>query len=738
MPASEEADWEGTSYQLAVDSDTTWTVSTSDSWISASATDGSGKADLIVTVAPNPTDFDRSATITIDGQTHTLTQHARVIVSSSGSTTVSQKTPAKAEPTLAPLSDLLLPAAVPAAVFPGYGNTYRMDTSFATLLEADGGSVSAVAASADGGFFVGGNFSTIGGQTHLGLAKFKSDGTADPAFNSNGGFDGAISSIAVQTNGQIVVTGSFKTFNGTARAGIARLNADGTLDSIFNPGTGVDGGLQPFHPGYLYALAAQSDGRILIGGAFADFNGTPCQPLVRLNADGTPDPNFNPGSGFDNGTYPLSVNALAVQPDGRILAGGSFVAYNGTARAGIVRLNADGSLDPSFNPGTGISDGNQAPYPGLVSGITVQANGQILIEGVFTAYNGTARAGFARLNADGSLDTGFNPASAFNGTIVPLAVQTDGRIFVGGSFTTYNGVAYPGIARLNTDGTLDPSFNPGTGFGNGSNPSSVGLAVQTDGRIVAAGQFTTYNGTSVANLARLTTTGALDSTLSAGSLRTPGLATATALSDGKIMVGGPFTRVNGIVRNGIVRLNTDGTVDSSFDPGTGFNNGSNSFNIGNIIIQSNGQILVSGSFTSFNGATRAGLARLNADGTLDPSFSVSSAGALEAGQPDGKTFLSIWAGLGRWGNPQLNLVRLNADGTSDPTFKFVFTYYSIDAVDVQSDGRILVAGSYFSDGMGEVFSRFLRLKSDGTEDVIFWDVGSDRVTCLGLQNDGRI
>src|SRR5207248_1147872 len=147
--------------------------------------------------------------------------------------------------------------------------------------------------------------------------------------------------------------------------------------------------------------------------------------------------------------------ALAIQPDGRILMGGSFSVYNGTTRNSIARLNTDGSLDTTFTVGTGANN--------AVFAIAIQVDGRIVIGAHFTSFNGTARNRITRLNSDGSLDTTFNIGTGANSAVRAIAVQPDGRILIGGQFTTYNGTARNNIARLNADGSLDTTFNVGTG-----------------------------------------------------------------------------------------------------------------------------------------------------------------------------------------------------------------------------------------------------------------------------------
>jgi uncharacterized delta-60 repeat protein len=199
--------------------------------------------------------------------------------------------------------------------------------------------------------------------------------------------------------------------------------------------------------GTVNALALQSDGKILVGGNFSDYDGVSIGRIARLNADGTLDAGFVTGSGFGG-----AVNALALQSDGKILVGGNFSDYDGVSIGdAIARLNADGTLDTGFVTGSGFNNG--------VLSFALQSDGKILVGGGFNMYDGTPIGdAIARLNADGTLDTGFVTGSGFIGlkgvgAVYALSPQPNGKILVGGSFNDYDGVVIRNIARLNADGT---------------------------------------------------------------------------------------------------------------------------------------------------------------------------------------------------------------------------------------------------------------------------------------------
>jgi len=577
--------------------------------------------------------------------------------------------------------------------------------------------VETLAVQLDGRILMGGRFTTLapnGGATVTRnyVARLNVDGTLDAAFNPNP--DSILGGIAVQPDGKILIGGAFSalTPNGGSLIGrnhLARLNADGTLDVAFNPNVNS----------FVRNIILQPDGKILIGGGFTSLapNGgisVPRKYIARLNPDGTLDPGVdaNPND---------QVWAIAVQPDGKIVVGGVFFSSNsfrGQTRNRIARLEKDGRLDQSLNLNmVGAS----------VVATAVQPDGKILIGGVFNTVLGVARKNIARLNTDGTLDTTFNTGT--NGYVGAIAVQPDGKILVGGDFTTLtlNGaslvpnasigenVTRNHIARLKADGTLDTTFDP-----NADDVINT-IAVQPDGKILIGGFFTALSpngGASVARnvMARLEADGKVDSTFNPN----PNLDVyAIALqADGKILVGGLFTALapNGgvsVPRNFIARLNTDGTVETAFDPNA--NNMVNSF-----ALQPDGKILVGGLFTTlapFGGAsvTRNHIARLNVDGALDNSFNPNADNTVTsvALQADDKILLGgSFATLspnGGASQTRNGFARLNVDGTVD-TFD-PQPNNQVFAIALQPDGKILVGGVFDTIG-GQSRSVFARLAND--------------------------
>ena len=360
----------------------------------------------------------------------------------------------------------------------------------------------------------------------------------DTSFFYSGGVapaNSSINSIAIQLDGKILIGGSFNSYNGTAKQNVARLNSDGSLDTSFLSTANNASSTQ----GTVNSIEVLNNGTIIMGGKFTSVNtGALRAYFAGLNSYGSismttyidgldnyvncvaknPNNNFYYiGGDFThhisdyhgisqfNDVINGSVKAMVVQTDGKVLFGGSFLSVGSTTVNGFTRLNVDtlngtyelASVDSTFNQGgAGVGAGS------TINAIAIQSDGKILIAGTFGTYNGISRLGIARLNTNGTLDTSFDPITGINYNIYAIAVQTDGKILIGGMFTTYNGVSRKGIARLNSNGSLDTTFNPGLGMA-GGNLLVKTIALQTDGKIIVGGDFTSYNGVTRNGIVRL-------------------------------------------------------------------------------------------------------------------------------------------------------------------------------------------------------------------------------------------
>lgn len=357
-------------------------------------------------------------------------------------------------------------------------------------------------------------------------------GNVDFGFNPGLGADGPVMAVALQPDGKIVVGGDFLTFDGVVLNRIARLHEDGYLDSFFNPGAGV--------PAVVHAVAVQADGRILIGGAFTQVDASARNRVARLNGDGSVDDTFDVGFGASG-----LVRAIAVAPDGGVVLGGDFNTVDGNSRIGVARLLPDGTVDDAFDPGAGASGG--------VFAVAVQPDGKVLLGGAFATVGGANRAFIARLNGDGSVDSTFNPGVGPDGAVRALALANDGRIVIGGDFRNYSGVARQGVARVNPDGTLDNGFDPGLG----AEGSVLGVAVQLDGKVFAAGAFTNFNGQALNRFVRMNPNGSVDSGFEVGTGANATIRSVAMQPDTAVVIGGEFTVVNGLDRRRVARLHGD-------------------------------------------------------------------------------------------------------------------------------------------------------------------------------------
>ncbi len=487
-----------------------------------------------------------------------------------------------------------------------YNNNDSVDSSF-TIAQTNG-LIRKIITQSDGKILIAGDFSTVNGFAQNKIARLNADGTLDGSFNANAaGANGSVYDAVLGVDNKILIIGNFTTFNGVDRKFIARLNTDGTLDTSFSSPfmTGSITGLKfanilndgkilltdnadnllrlnsdgtidnTFNAvafqfgGSVVEIVQQPDGKIIAGGSFTMANGETRNSIARYNIDGSLDDSFSLADYFPNTNF--YVRKIMLQPDGKILV---FAAG-----LNLLRLNSDGTRDNSFT------------FTGYVEDFAIQPDGKIIVNGN------------TRLLPDGAVDNTFNSPSVSGVKIT--VIQPDGKILIGGIFGQVNGVARGGIARLNADGTLDFTFNPPYGIQGGE---LVEVVLAPDGKIVLGGGFTSVNGVPRKSFARLNSDGSLDTDFNPN-FGDAGLGPIAVQADGKILVG-IVTGSAGITNYKYARLNADGTIDTSFIVTTG----ANSF-INKITIQTDGKILLGGSFTGINGTPAVGIARLLAQTT---------------------------------------------------------------------------------------------------------------------------
>ncbi len=670
-------------------------------------------------------------------------------------------------------------------------------------------SVEQIAVLPSGSILIAGPFYSVNGTDRYGIAMLQTNGALDISFNPSFAPYPYVSSLLVQTNGRVVVAGYFSIFGGAERTNVARLFVganNGTLDPSFDAGVGANG--------EIFTMAAHTGGKILVGGIFDYFNGVPCNNIVRLNADGSVDPTFNPGTGANG-----AVDSISVQVDGKIVIGGRFRAFNGMTRHQVARLNPDGSLDMTFDPGEGPD--------AEVKTVLAQSNGKIMIGGGFTSIDDRFDSHVTRLNNDGSLDLTFDAGNGADDIVYSIVELPGNQYMVGGAFTTFDLLPRPYIVRLhggklaafpptiilppqdlsvqagedatfnvlatgepepgyqwqfngidipgathwtfalhnvrstnaaaytvivsNALGTVrsspavltvnSPSRQPGAPdisfyTGTGPNDRVHAIGVQPDGKIVIGGAFTEVNGVLQNHIARLTSSGGVDGTFNPGLGANERVFALAMQPDGKIIAGGSFTNVNGITRNRLVRFQMNGAVDLSFNTVPGVN--AEVYAVANY---TNGSVIIGGRFTSVNGTVRNGLARVQTDGSLDFSFApLLNSGAIVfalAVQTNGQIIIGgIFYDIG--GVSRSRIARLNANGSLDVNFSPIGASSTVSALGLQEDGKVLLGGDFYSIN-GAQRMRIARLLPNGAVDFAYTNVPpNNTVNTLLVQPDTNV
>lgn len=372
----------------------------------------------------------------------------------------------------------------------------------------------------------------------------------------------------------------------------------GQVDYSFQPSPGISRGFYNVFPA-IKSIVIQNDNKILIGGSFSDYNGKSRNRIARINIDGSLDNSFNPGTGADFGKNGIGVECVAIQSDNKILIGGDFTLYNNYQTPNhLIRLENDGRIDFTFNSHNLQLD--------RIEFIIVQSDEKILIAGSFddiTNYRASTGRLY-RLNKDGSLDTTFqlNSTSNLKHPINSLELQPDGKILL-----TSRSISRSNIARLNSDGSIDESF-PTDFYGMFINTSKI----LSDGKILIIGET---NEDTENKIMKLNSDGTIDENFYSGTFSADyGYSPIYSVieNNGKIIVGGDFKSFDNININRILALNSDGTIDNSFNLGIGPDDV-----IFKLLNQNDNKILLGGGFTSYDNNISKGIVRIfNNSGTL--------------------------------------------------------------------------------------------------------------------------
>jgi uncharacterized delta-60 repeat protein len=453
------------------------------------------------------------------------------------------------------------------------------------------------------------NWSDLSGLNNNSIITgFTSYDTTTKSVNVFGGGVGATPSrdVIFPTSLSLPGTGSSWTVNTLVKLNYPQEKTanDFNLNNISNrSGTII---WQMLHT-YSVTKILEANNSIYVSGNFSEYGTTDRPFIIKLTTGGTIDTNFNGG-------FSISQTQLV---DDIVINSANEVHFNG------YNLGAQG-----LNPRVGKLNGNTGLFVTGITTATMNATitlgnmvldeplNHLYVGGWFTSVNGVSAQYFARLFANTfTLDTSFNTRVGFNnlGSATAIALQSDKRVVVGGSFTTYSGESYNRIIRLTSGGTIDKTFVIGTGL-NG-NVSNGCVKIQTDGKILVGGTFTLYSGITASRIVRLNTDGSIDSTFAYGAGFNSTVLTIALQNDGKILIGGNFTTYSGLTSNRIIRLNTNGTIDNTFSIGSGFD-----YDLMMITIQNDGKILCGGRFGSYSGVTANNLIRLNTNGSIDNSF----------------------------------------------------------------------------------------------------------------------
>jgi uncharacterized delta-60 repeat protein len=487
--------------------------------------------------------------------------------------------------------------------------------------------------------------------------------------------------------------------------------------------------------GPILHMATQGSNTIIVGSFTQVYDAGSAtwkqiEGIARLLPNGTLDTTFNLGSGANG-----HVKRVNVEPSGKLVLNGYFTSFNGTPCGFLVRLNYDGTVDNTFNSGTGAGD--------RIWNAGRQSDGSYLLYGAFQSYNGSPRQCFAKINNDGSINsqfasftTDYQPTTA---TVYAMQFGYQGGVCIGGSMTAYGGKYHSRVASVNNDGSPNGDFRAGT------TGVIYGMSNQrSDGKLLVAGHFSMGTGyVSCTSLGRLLSDGTMDLdfkpllTKADGTIPELHLVQQSWDGSGHILVGGDFTQIADAShvmqsRSGIARLNADGTLDTTFN----FNPASMP-GLSNIVVlgasdDTGGPIGVFGKAT-YNGSTCGFIARLLHNGTLDTTFAndpspvphvVVFNGAVKGAIADENTgvitvggeFTQIIGG----NNPKRNyLARFSRDGILDASFAPTGPDGPIYAITSQYYTDKIFIGGAFTKYNGIARSNLARLKWDGSLDNTF-------------------
>jgi uncharacterized delta-60 repeat protein len=601
-------------------------------------------------------------------------------------------------------------------MYDGYCQTLKLDTdfgvynSFCDPVYNREKLINSVAVQSDGKIIVAGNFVKFGLHSINRIARLNVDGSLDMSFNPGIGPDAEVLKIVIQPDDKIIVGGAFNSYNGFSdKKGIVRLNPDGILDPNFTVN-------QSFTSLHVHSIALQTDGNILIGGSRYTLD-SPNIFLSRLLPSGATDHSFEEENNLDG-----IIHAIAVQGDGKIFVGGEFDSFrNDTSYLHLVKLNPDGSIDLSFvvptsEMGTDVDEISNDPFPATpiidgVFSIAIQADMKVLVGGIFDGSNS-----IKRLTTTGALDPDFIVGSErfrMIHFVSSLLIDGEGRILVSGDFNHYNGIfTRSGLVRLLSDGSID-NYYPFKDFYI-SEPGK-GLCLLKNNEVIAFNGRNVYDGKLYYGIVKINEEGIVDETFCSSTAfgaepngPADGINTIAFQKDKKILVSKKRAVFNGYQIYEMTRLNYDGTIDETFYHRP-YDRSKPTMNFTAIACQENGKILACN--------IQEGLKRYNADGTTDNSFpigeKVAYATKIEILKNGKILFIESY-------NNERGIFRLNEDGSLDESFESELKLNSRSWVVnfvVQPDNKILL--SYYDESDKPFSNKIVRLMEDGSLDPGF-------------------
>lgn len=553
--------------------------------------------------------------------------------------------------------------------------------------------------SSTGHIYLGGDFTTYINYPSNRLIRLNSDYSIDTTFSIGSGFNGSVYALAEDVDGNIVAAGSFTTYKGVSANRIIKIDTEGYTVPDFNIGTGLNN--------TVYALAVdKAAGTVYAGGAFTTYKGAAFNRIIKLLADGSVDSGFVIGAGFNNNVF-----ALDWDPDNSLLyVGGQFTSYQGTTRNRILRLTSTGAVDASFAVGTAANN--------IVYAIVRDAvAGKIYAGGNFSSFAGVSVSRIIKLNASGSRDAGFTIGTGFSGAVRTLALTSDGSaVYAGGDFTTYAGATVNRLARIFSSGVRDIAFINGSG----AEASVFAVSPASETEVLWGGQFTTFNG-SARNRVMLTDNQGTpnDELVPFGAGLNSSSYDAVGVGDGMYTIVGAFTSYNARTASRIIRIGADNQADTSFVTGAGLNNTAYTVTADAV----SAKVYVGGIFTSYAGSTANRIVAINNNGTRDTTF-VTGTGFNSDVQcvrydPVSKKIYVSGKFTTYNGNAVGRIVRLNLNGSLDSSFSVGTGFNSdVNVMHINADGT-LYAGGAFTTYNGTTVNRIVKLMPDGTIDPAF-------------------